>query len=256
MIVLFSGTGNTRRAARMLADILADEQVYEPKSSELRVPESILIDADRVIWAFPTYSWGIPPVMVEVIRRATVSDRTRRARHYMLTTCGDDMGYTDRQWRRLMKERGFDARSAYSVIMPNIYTLMKGFDVDSPEVEAEKLKAAHGRIAEIASSIQSGSDDILNHGAFPWIKSKVIYPWFVRHEMSPKPFHALAGCTGCGTCARNCPMGNISMQKETGTSVPVWGEDCAMCLRCYHICPHHCVAYGRKTLEKGQYRIK
>ena len=37
----------------------------------------------------------------------------------MLTTCGDDMAYTDRQWRRIMHGRGLAATGAYAVVMPD-----------------------------------------------------------------------------------------------------------------------------------------
>lgn len=38
-----------------------------------------------------------------------------------------------------------------SVIMPNTYVLMKGFDVDTPEVADAKLKAMPDRVAHIAA---------------------------------------------------------------------------------------------------------
>ena len=57
-------------------------------------------------------------------------------------------------------------------------------------------------------------------------------------------------CTGCGGCARSCPLGNIAMQPG-GT--PHWGNRCAMCLRCYHSCPRNAVAYGKATAGKGRY---
>lgn len=255
MIVLFSGTGNTRYVAGLLAEALSDSDVIELTAEQLRNPDTVFIDSsERIVWAFPTYSWGIPPVVAELIKRASLSPEALGASHYMLTTCGDDMADTDRQWRKLMHKRGLNACGAYSVVMPNTYTLMKGFDVDSPELAASKIAAAPDTVRKIADAIVNGGPDILVRGRFAIIKSGVIYPWFVRFAMSPKPFHALAACTGCGTCARTCPMGNIKMQKETGTSsVPVWGKQCALCLRCYHICPHHSVAYGKATDGKGQY---
>ena len=102
----------------------------------------------------------------------------------------------------------------------------------------------------IAEAIGSGGPDILIRGSWPWVKSYVIYPWFVRHAMLPRPFHHTGACTGCGGCARSCPLGNIAMQPG-GT--PHWGNRCAMCLRCYHSCPRNAVAYGKATAGKGRY---
>lgn len=211
-------------------------------------------DDDVVIWAFPIYSWGVPPVMLRLIENVNIKGGASHVRHYMLCTCGDDMGYADRQWKRAIEARGWEACAAYSVLMPNTYVCMKGFDVDTPEVADRKLKAAYGRVEEIAGLIKSRScESSLHRGAMPWIKSRVVYPWFVRYKMSPKPFRATDRCVGCGQCAESCPMMNIDMVEGDGTTRPRWGAECAMCLRCYHICPCHAIAYGKATEGKGQY---
>lgn len=252
MIVFFSGTGNTARVARALASHLEESEVLELAGDVLVEPSKCIVDTAgaRVIWMFPTYSWGVPPVVARVIRECVLGPGARAAKHYMVTTCGDDMAYTDRQWRRLVETRGCDARSAFAVIMPNTYTLMKGFDVDTPEVSARKLAEAAGHVREIAAAIKNDGPSELVRGSFPWVKSAVIYSWFVRFAMSPKPFHATGGCISCGLCARICPMQNIRMDGET----PVWSHNCALCLRCYHYCPRHAVAYGDKTIGKGQWQ--
>ena len=172
-------------------------------------------------------------------------------------TCGDDAGKTDVQWREIISSRDMNYGLAFTVIMPNTYVLMKGFDTDSTELEEKKIEASGDRLKNIADAISNyepgsaqGCNDV-TRGNFAYIKSRIIYPWFVRHAMSPKPFHATDECTGCGLCAKSCPLGNITI---IGHQHPRWSSSCALCLRCYHICPHHAVAYGNKTNGKGQYR--
>ena len=131
---------------------------------------------------------------------------------------------------------------------------MKGFDVDPEALAREKLEASKQRVAEIARRIKNGeTDDDVIKGRFAWFKSNVIYPWFRRFAMSPKPFHATADCTGCGLCSRRCPLGNITMDDSRR---PCWGNDCALCLRCYHVCPVAAVQYGKATRGKGRYLNK
>ena len=252
MILYFSGTGNTRYVAGLLASRIGDSNVREFSAEELRQPDDASFDTNDecVIWAFPTYSWGIPPVVAEIMKRSAFGPGFLRARHYMVTTCGDDVGLIERQWRRIMSRRGIAVRYAYAVEMPNTYTLMKGFDVDSEEVAGRKLAQAPAAVDRIADALKNDkSGDILIRRKFSWFKSAVIYPWFIRHAMSPKPFHVDEGCNGCGTCARTCPMANI----EVRDGRPQWGTACAGCLRCYHICPRHAVRYGSATEGKGQY---
>lgn len=251
MIIYFSGTGNTAMAALMLANELGDDCMMQMDSKMLLHPEYCALQGvrGRIIWAFPTYSWGIPPVVAKFMQEVSADESVENALHYMLTTCGDDIGYADRQWRSLMKKRGWNAVGAFAVQMPNTYVCMKGFDVDSPSLEKKKLSDAPYAVARIAESIINDGHDILIRKSFSWVKTYVIYPWFRKYAMSPKPFKFTESCISCGKCAASCPMSNIRMVN----SHPSWSDRCAMCLRCYHICPAHAVDYDNQTASKGQY---
>ena len=58
-------------------------------------------------------------------------------------------------------------------------------------------------------------------------------------------FHLNGRCTGCGLCARTCPVGNIEMQNGR----PAWLHRCENCLACYNWCPVHAIegAIARKN---------
>ncbi|MCM1293841.1 MAG: EFR1 family ferrodoxin [Bacteroides sp.] len=262
MILYFTGTGNSRDVAHRLSSLLNDDDVVELCGELLQHPQiKAKQPCKSVVWVFPVYSWGVPPVVVKFITQAEISGITA-SRHHLAATCGDDAGMTATQWRKLMKRRGWTAMSASTVIMPNTYTLMKGFDVDPEALAEEKLLESIKRVQDIAQRIKAEAmDDDVTKGRFPWFKSKIIYPWFIRFAMSPKPFHANDRCTGCSLCARSCPTCNITMgpNDEADKSVnpsqrtPRWGNNCALCLRCYHICPSAAVQYGKATAHKGRY---
>ena len=244
MILVFSGTGNSLYVAELLASpSCLDDRV-------VRFPESVQAKpGERVVWCFPVYSWGVPPVVIKWMQ--TVAPGLKGSgRHYAVMTCGDDTGNTPGQWRRLVRKLGFEPATAFSVQMPNTYVLMKGFDTDPAEVAKEKIAAAPARVRLIADHIKNDTPgDMCVRGSWPRVKSGIIYPWFVRYAMSPRPFHPTEQCVGCGLCARTCPLKNITMIDNR----PAWGDNCALCLRCYHICPHHAVAYGKATKDKSQY---
>lgn len=246
MILCFSGTGNSLAVAKALSLHLGDDVVRLDAATP---PLIQLGDADtRIVWVVPVHSWGLPQFVTEFLRRAFL-DEGRDADHFLVVTCGDDTGLVDRQWRRILSRKGWRTMSAHSVTMPNTYVLLPGFDVDSAEVAAAKIEAMPRRVAGIASAIGARSQEAdMVRGSFPWLKSRVIYPLFMRFLTSPKPFHATSKCVGCGICATSCPLRNISMLSGR----PVWGTHCTLCLGCYHKCPHHAVAYGRRTRGRGQ----
>lgn len=256
MIYCFSGTGNTRHVAEALAIRLRTE-VHFFSPDELRNPEQATLSSSEeiVVWAFPTYSWGIPPVVRELIRRAKLQFNSK-AVHIAVTTCGDDVGNLAKMFRREIRSRGLVAGAVYSVQMPNTYVMMKGFDTDLENVEKQKITASLQRVETIAEAIKHGytgqKDDMVVRGRFAWFKTAVIYPYFVRFDMSPRGFNVDAStCISCGKCERVCPMANIAYDDEKH---PVWGDKCAFCTACYHVCPIHTIGWKKTTRNKGQYR--
>ena len=253
MIFWFSGTGNSRWAARQLARLTADGRTLAMAQSladgDCRF---YLAKGEAVGFVFPTYSWGLPPVVSAFVRRLKLDGYTPDGNHcYAVVTCGDDVGLTDRILRQQLSLAGVRLNAAYSLTMPNNYVCLPGFDTDPAALEAEKLDSAHSRIADIAKSIglHLQVTDV-TRGSMAWLKSRVANPLFGLALMSPRPFHAQPSrCTGCGKCARVCTLGNVTLSDGH----PQWGSRCTMCLACYHYCPVHAVQYGRATLYKGQY---
>lgn len=251
MIILFSGCGNTAAVAATLSGLSGDE-VVRLTPDMLRADAStprLAATGTRIVWAFPTYSWGVPPVVRRFMHRVEFEGASTLP-HLMLTTCGDDIGDCAAMWRHDIAARGWKAGRAFSVQMPNTYVTMRGFDVDAPDIAHAKVEAMPAKVAEIAASLDIPGPDMTVRGSWPRFKTRIIYPWFVRMDMSPRPFHATDACIGCGACQRRCPMENITIAAD---GKPRWGADCAFCLGCYHVCPVKAVAYGRSTRGKGQW---
>ena len=245
MIVCFSGTGNSRHVAEKLHEILGDEII---NISSGRICADI--SDGRVIWVFPIHGWGMPKAVERAIKTVTLHS-AEKCPHYMVCTCGDDTGNNDRQWHTLIESRGGRVGSIFSVRMPNTYVCFPFMDVDSRAVAERKLREAAERVDKIAEIIMSGETIVdIRRGAFPGFKSGVIYPSFFRHGMKASKFHFTKSCLACGKCIALCPNKNISAGAD---GRPQWGDNCAFCLRCYHVCSSHAVAYGSQTKKKGQY---
>ncbi len=248
MIIYFSGTGNSRFVAHFLGDRL-HENVSEITVNGISTPPS---QDERLIWVFPIYAWGLPQIIRRTIKDLAASQPTQGRKNYMVCTCGDDTGEAHRMWRKEITAAGWQPCATFSVTMPNTYVLLPGFDVDPKPIEKAKLEKAPERMETIARQIENDwkGDDVTT-GNFKWIKTAWFYPFFMRHLMSPKPFHPITDtCIKCGKCIKICPMANIAWGKD---KYPEWNDNCEMCLACYHCCPTHSVAYGNKTARKGQY---
>lgn len=250
MVYYFSGTGNSTFVATTLANFLGIQKSFIPDVK----PELIVEPEERFLLVFPVYSWGVPPLVIDFIRKFPHSYWERLKEKNLsvdcVMTCGDEVALAPEMIASCFKKSGIEIHSIWSVIMPNNYVLLPGFDIDSKELENKKLNGCEGRILEIAQSLLRGDKRIdVTRGSLAALKSRVIYPLFKKWGVSPRKWHYTAACISCGKCAGICPLENVKMQQQH----PVWGTRCCSCLGCYHICPVHAVAYGQATRKKGQY---
>ncbi len=249
MIIYFSGTGNSRSVARLLSEKLGDSDIIPVDADTLDNPAA-LTSTLPCVWVMPVHSWGLPKAAKSAL---TAWDVTAPA-HYLVLTCGDDTGLAHKQWHAIAASRGWITRGMWSVQMPNTYISLPGFDVDSPELTAAKLEAMPQRVEEISSRIAAGSDecDVVT-GSMPGLKTRLIYPLFMRYLTSPRRFRCdAARCIGCGRCVKACPLSNIVLDPIEST--PRYGNRCTLCLACYHVCPQHAISYG-SSRRKGQYYL-
>ncbi len=248
MIYYFSGTGNSLLVGRELERLTADRLV------PLTAPCPATGDAVGLV--FPVYAWGLPSVVTEFVRSSLPQLLGGGKRYvYAVMTHGDDVGFADRVLGRLLRRHcGVRLDAAFSVVMPNTYVSLPGFDTDKPAVEAAKLAAMPARVQEIARHIaRRDSVTSVTRGWFPVTKTHLLRHGFNRLLITDKPFAAdPARCNGCGLCQRTCPVGNIA---PGSGNHPAWQGGCVGCLGCYHCCPRHAIAWGKTTASKGQKQV-
>lgn len=249
MILYFSGTGNTRYCAESLGRML-NEPVIDIASADA---SAVQFEDKTLGVLFPVYSWGVPPIVTSFIARLSQSFVEKAAASrgiWSVATYGDDTALAPEMLRDALAARGLTLQALWGVQMPNVYVLLPGFDIDSKEVETGKLDAAAVRLKKIAGAIAARCWAFDYHkGGASWLKSRIVFPGFVKYGIKPHKWHWTEECVSCGRCAAACPVGNITMKGGH----PSWGADCTSCLACYHSCPAHAVEYGNATRHKGQY---
>ena len=248
MIYYFSGTGNSRKIAERIAEEIHDYAIGITYSGNF-IPES----TKSVGFVFPVYAWGIPHIMIDFIRNLKISQVPPYV--YMVCTCGDDIGLTHLKFIKLMKKKHLQVDAAWSVIMPNTYVSLPGFDVDPVEIAKQKINEARIRVKDICNKIVGQERHIVDvkTGDYPWLKSHILRPLFNALLTGDKGFTVNENCIHCEICANVCPKCNINYSSD---GRPYWNGDCTDCLACYHSCPQHAINNGWFTKRKGQYLLR
>lgn len=251
MIFYFSGTGNSRWVANALGIALAEPVVQI--AEELKTGKSEFVcplrEDEKVLFVYPVHSWGPAVPVARFISRLKLTGYDKQP-VFSVSTCGDECGYTADMMRKLLDKRGITLTDSFSVIMPNNYILMPGFNVDSKEVEEQKLKEAPAAIDAIANAIQENKKvNLYKKGGFAGLKSYCIYPLFTNFAIGKNSFRVTDNCISCGLCERVCPTATITLTDGK----PVWADTCVQCVACIHRCPVRAIEYGKITLKKGRY---
>ncbi len=269
MIFYFSGTGNSKWAAKSLAGLLhektADISVLNFESAGNKEYKNYIeeiaqgIKNDEYIgFVFPVYAWGAPEIVTDFAKKLKKSlgnankfgdaadNPEGKTFTFALATCGEEAGYTLKNFSKV-----FPLKSAYSVVMPNNYVV--GSDLEDEETVVSMLKQAQKDISLMAEELIAKKEVYRVHeGSAAGLKSSLVNFGFNKFARSTKSFYTTDACTGCGLCAKNCPARTITMENNR----PVWGEQCYQCVKCINCCPVAAIQYGKATESRGRYTIE
>ena len=167
-----------------------------PIAEEIRTPmEYTWLPGERVGFVFPVYGWEPPRIVMDFVRRMTMKHVPEYL--YFVCTCGDDTGKTADVFMSAIQAKGWKCHAGYSVLMPDTYVCLPGFDIDGEEELKRKETNADARVDFICDEL-SRRVVIDKHGcfegAFPKVKTYVLGGLFRKFLMSPKPFHATDAC--------------------------------------------------------------
>jgi ferredoxin/flavodoxin len=248
MIFYFSGTGNSLYAAKNIGFHNSEElvSISAAVNSDDEFNEYNLRDDEIIGFVHPVYAWGPPKIVLDFIEKLKLSNY-RGNYVFSVVTCGTSAGNTMKVMEACLRGKGIQLNSGFSVKMPNNYIMMG--DVDSKELEQEKLSAADGTLKYINHAIEGRRGEFrVEKGFLPWLLTGLINPMFNKNVIDTAKFHANDHCTGCGICEKVCNCNNIKVNEK-----PQWGKRCTLCLACIHYCPAKAIQYGKSTEKKGRY---
>ncbi len=244
MILYFTGTGNSKFVADVLAAMLEDEVVSLNTILKTNAPLVFTSTKPFVVVA-PIYAWGLPKVVNDMIKSATFKGSKTI---YFVPTMGGNSGTTHKRCFALAQQCGLEFRGFRGVLMPPTYIVL--FNLPSEERIIEILKAAIVSTKEIAAIIKDNEFLLKqDHTFLSHLKSGAINSGFGRYMQSSKSFKISANCNGCGICAQNCATNNIVIKDGR----PVFSDKCINCFSCVHRCPQKAINVNAKTEQRGRY---
>ncbi len=246
MVIYYTGTGNSRFIAKVIAEKLNDTLV--DATELMKQGKSGKFDSEcPYVFVCPTYAWQMPKVFVDFIKRSKFSGNKFA---FFVMTCGSDIGNAEEQIKGLCEDADFKFKGVMGIVMPENYIAM----FTAPEeTEAKKI------IAKAVISARKAADIIVANKYFPhmetnWLdkaKSGIVNDIFCKHIISAKKFYATDRCVGCKKCVYECPLNNIKMVDGK----PQWGNQCTHCMACICKCPTEAIEYGKHTKGKRRYSL-
>lgn len=206
MVVYFSGTGNSRYAASMLAHRTGD--TLTDAGRDIQTGHPAQLDSQQP-WVFvsPTYAWRIPHLFADYLRQGRF---TGSCDAYFVMTCGEDIGGAEKHLRKLCAEKGWNFRGVLEVVMPENYLAMFPVPEDADCVPI--MDNARKTLEDGIAAIQQGVPFAPRKKRFlDGLKSGLVNRLFYRFIVHAKPFHITRSCASCGRCAQVCPLNNIQM---------------------------------------------
>ena len=230
-IYYFTGTGNSLRVARVVAERMGGAELISMRCDPKEVPAN---GCDAVGFVYPAYHWTAPDPVVRFVRELDLDPHT-----YLFAIATPSLmgGFACEVVEKLLAEKG--AHLAYGAMVHCV----ANYALVYPPFPPAKLM-----IPAMERALNRVADEVARRTIRPYPKasrlvrrrqSRIMGPYLELQKYADYPFTISDSCVGCGLCSRVCPCENIRMEEGR----PTFLHHCQNCMACVTSCPQRAIGY-------------
>ena len=229
-IYYFSATGNSLKVAMDIASNYEKSELVKINYEAVSIhPESEVVG-----FVFPVYMGGVPDIIQQFLHKFPFRQKVY---YFAIGTYYTYKGITLSAVNKIFADR--DAVLNYGNYVQTVGNCLMEYEVPDKKRPAI-LKRAEATTKIIIDDIIHQKEKAPSRYCHPSVRfHKWTFNLFFKETY--KKFSLEDNCTGCGACAKVCPVNNIHIQNKR----PQWGENCIACHACVHWCGQNAINIGR-----------
>ena len=239
-IYYFSGTGNTLWSAQKMAGIIGGGCELVNIGQEARKSE-IKIEADAVVFLFPSYAYGLPLIVHRFVKKATIKAGYIAA----FVTFGTSPRGTLGELGRILKKKY--SGPSYFGLIPAVENYIAIFGPPTEKTLERRLAMQKETTEEAGRCVVERRANTIN--MFSPFSSLVSALFSLGAKIFYRFYRVSGECNGCEVCAKVCPVSAIVMKDGR----PVFSGRCEHCQGCLNLCPLRAIHFGRVNANTPQY---